>query len=328
MFRQTDLTAKIKKPVISLVSIFTLLSLFACSGNLPPIRDTQNEQAITAAKLIPNFNADTRISNFKFKTKALKLDKIGTNASGITWDPFIEQYFVIQNNSAVIYRYDRHFEFLGRLKKVGNINNDTEGLTYIDGTRIAIVTEANTAHQIEFNQQVFEQKRYHSSLDYRFDGRPKHKNKGFEGIAFRPGNIDRPARIYAGQEGSGRYADAKMRVVYFDANSQPSFGSRLLSYQDEDFNLIEPFNAEQKFAGIITDIAGMTFDPLGNTLIIVSQESRKAIQVDPSTGDVLDQLSLSGAPAYEGVTIGPNGELVFVSEKKWVQIYSQSDLSK
>ncbi len=65
----------------------------------------------------------------------------------------------------------------------------------------------------------------------------------------------------------------------------------------------------------------MTFDPFGETLLILSQESRKLIQVHPETGEVLAQLKLSGAPVYEGVTIGPNGELVFVSEKNWVQVY-------
>lgn len=282
----------------------------------------------TVASLITNFSGETRISDFSIRTQPKALVEIPNNASGITWHPYLKQYFIIRNNAAVIYRYDQNFKYLGQLKKTGKINNDTEGLTYSDSNHVLIVTEANTAHRVELNQQIFNGLYFWSNSDYRLDSYPKQKNKGFEAIAFRPPSASRTARIYAGQEGSRRYPNAKMRVVYFDASARPSFMSRLLTEEDEHFKVVEPFNAEEKFAGVITDISGMTFDPVGKTLIIVSQESHKAIQVDPATGELLSQLPLTGAPSYEGVTIGPNGQLVFVSEKNWVQIYTKNNNDK
>jgi len=45
------------------------------------------------------------------------------------------------------------------------------------------------------------------------------------------------------------------------------------------------------------------------------------LQVNPDTGAIISTLDLSGAPQFEGVTIGPNNELVFVSEANWIRIY-------
>ncbi|MBV1911514.1 MAG: SdiA-regulated domain-containing protein, partial [Kangiellaceae bacterium] len=75
------------------------------------------------------------------------------------------------------------------------------------------------------------------------------------------------------------------------------------------------------FASNARDLAGMTYDERTNNLIIVSQQSKTAMQVDPDTGAIRSTLSLNGAPQYEGVTIGPNGELVFVSEGNWIHIF-------
>ena len=65
----------------------------------------------------------------------------------------------------------------------------------------------------------------------------------------------------------------------------------------------------------------MLYDERTGNLIIVSQESRRALQVNADTGAVISTLDLTGAPQFEGVTLGPNNELVFVSEGNWIRIY-------
>ena len=294
--------------------------LSSCANQAITSSDKHKHQPITLTSIITNFDNETRISDFESSETAFAIPEISNNASGITWDPFSEHYLILQNNSAIIYKFDELFNFLGKTKKVGNINNDTEGLTFIDGKSIMIATEANTLHRIPIGPSVFTRGYFNSNLNLHLAGRQKIKNKGIESVAFRVAGEKRKARFYAAIEGTGRHPEAKMKVMYVDANIQPTFTSNTFRY-DEDLTVVEPFNAEKAFSGIITDIAGMTFDPTGETLIIVSQESRKAIQVDPETGEVISQLQLSGAPAYEGVTIGPNGELVFVSERNWVQVY-------
>ena len=306
---------------IALIGVLSLI-VSSCVNNQSS--ETEKKTPLVKVKnLIPKFDQNTRISSFKSTDGAFRITQIGNNASGITWDPYLNQYLILQNNSAFIYRFNKDFEFLGKLRKVGNFNNDTEGLTFIDGQSVMIATEANTLHRIALNSQVFERGYYNANLNLRLSGRSKVKNKGIESVAYRVASIDRKARFYAAIEGTARHSEAEMKVMYIDGNVQSNFMGDSLSYE-HDLQVIEPFNAESVFAGVITDIAGMTFDPTGETLIIVSQESKKAIQVNPDTGEILSQLKLSGAPVYEGVTIGPDGELIFVSEKNWVQVYTNN----
>jgi len=300
-----------------------LLNIEKFEGETTDSIDKERAPKTTPQKLLldmyPGFTNSFKISQYVNKSKAFALKEIGTNASGITWDPYRKEYFVIQNNTGVLYRYDSEFNFLGRVKKVGNMNNDTEGVSFIDGRSLLVVTEANFSHRVKMDDDTIDDAYYYGESNIQLSGRPKKKNKGFEAVAYRLADTNRSARVYAGQEGSGRYPEAKMRVVYYNANT--SSGTYTLS--NGIVKIEEPFDAEKAFSGVITDLAGMVFDPSGKTLIIVSQETSKVIQVNPETGEVLSQLKLSGAPAYEGVTFGPNGELVFISERNWVQIYKR-----
>jgi len=98
----------------------------------------------------------------------------------------------------------------------------------------------------------------------------------------------------------------------------------LKDYSDGSLTVLEPFgtNIELLLAGFITDISGMTYDSRTENLIFVSQESSKAIQVDPNTGTIISQLDLTGAPEFEGVVSGYDNQLVFVSEPNWLREYS------
>jgi len=304
------------------LSLVILLVLTSCTSKFAGDSDSLLNHLPQPKDKIIHFDNTTRISDFKIKHSAFKLKEIGNNLSGITWDPYNNQYFAIQNNSAIIYRYDRDFNFLGKMKKKGRINNDTEGVSFYEGLHLFVVTEANTAHKIKIDQNAFDKQYYYPLQGYVLANRPKIKNKGFEGIAYRPKSEKRQALVYVAQEGTGRDNKAKMKIYSFNPQVTSKFMKDMLYFGDKELSVNEPFNAEKQFKGIISDISGMTFDPTGETLIIVSQESSKAIQVDPNTGRVLSQLPLSGAPSYEGVTIGPSGELVFVSEKNWIQIYT------
>jgi len=323
------MTFYVQKSYLKVVVRSTLfllgLTLAGCGNIDVSKKRLQASDVRPTAELIPAFNGATLISDFVAVGPPKALARIRSNASGITWDPYLEQYFVVQNNAATIFRYDRKFNYLGQLEKRGNINNDTEGLSAIDGSGLLLVTEANIAYKISFNPAKSGKGGYSAVSSYQLEPPPLRRNKGYEAIAYRAKDVNRPARIYAGREGTARYKNATMRVVYFGERKPSFFNSPSFSYRDSSFSVSEPFNAEIKFAGVISDIAGMTFDPTGSSLIIVSQESSKAIQVDPDSGEIISQLPLAGAPTYEGITVGPNGELVLVSEKNLVQIYRKKN---
>ncbi|TQV88902.1 InlB B-repeat-containing protein [Aliikangiella coralliicola] len=260
------------------------------------------------------------VSDYSQTNDAFQVGQISNNASGITWHAGIQQYLVVQNNAARIYRFNTDFLYLGEITKSGNINSDTEGLAHLAGNQVMIVTEANYAHKAVIDSNTTNVNgSYDVTPGYRLLGSPR-SNKGFEGVATRPASGNIPARVYACQEGTRSDSQAHMRVVYFDV---PSPDPDDLMRYDDDLVVVEPFDAEAAFSGVITDCAGMVYDPRTGHLLIVSQESAKVIQVNRTTGEVLDELSLTGAPQYEGVTIGPNGELVFVSEANWIHIFQR-----
>ena len=312
-------------------NFYVILSIFLLSSCSKTNLNTSLLDSATAKQVsqteFPYFPADNRISDFSSNKPAFKLLEIGNNLSGITWDPYSKQYLAIQNNSAIIYRYDHNFNFLGKVKKVGKIHNDTEGISYFDQSSLLIATEANVAHKIKLNLRKDGNGYFNSVVSFRLSNRPLVKNKGLEAITFRPSNSQRDAEAFAAQEGSGRSEKAQMKVFSFNPMVESSMLGNQFGQSDATLKLLEPFSAEQKLSHEISDISGMTFDPTGETLIILSQESKKALQVVPETGEILSILNLRGLPVYEGVTIGPLGELVFVSERNWVQIYTKNENS-
>lgn len=262
--------------------------------------------------------ADILIEDYFAPNDAFTISEVPNNASGITWHEEIQQYLVVRNNFRTIYRYDVNFAYMGQLT-VSSINSDTEGLGYVGGNEVMVVTENNFAHKLFIDAAT-------SSID----GSPSRtqayqplpfsgvSNKGLEGVAVRKAQNGQLARVYAVQEGTGLDANALMRLVYFDIPEPDPLV--LLSY-DSNLDVVEPFDAEVAFAGRATDLAGLAYDERTGHLIVLSEEQSKALQVNPTTGAIISELPLTGAPQYEGVTIGPNGELVFVSEGNLIRIY-------
>jgi len=291
----------------------------SCTGNNACSFSMTQDRTVTAVFAEPN-NSPVLISNYVPQGDAFQLGQIPNNASGIAWHEELQQYLVVRNGSAIIYRYDVNFAYLGNINVTG-INKDTEGLGYISGNNVMIVSEDNYASKLNIDEFV-------TSIDGGLPTSQRYRplsfgssNKGLEGVTARKANGNQLARVYACQEGTQSSSSAVMRVVQFDI---PATDPGVLLSYDSNLTVDEPFNAEQAFAGVVTDIAGMMYDDRTGDLIIVSQESEKAIQVNPDTGAIVSTLNLEGAPQFEGVTLGPNKELVFVSEGNWIRIYSEN----
>jgi len=288
----------------------------ACSGNGSCVINIASDVSVTAVfseETLPN----VLVENYTPQGDAFQLGDIPNNASGITWHEELQQYLVVRNNSALIYRYDVNFAYMG-LIRINGINTDTEGLAFVGGNETMVVSEDNFASKIvidEFTTSVNGD--VPASQRYRVMTRGA-SNKGMEGVAVRKANGEQLARVYACQEGT---RGSGMRVVYFDL-VQPD-PMVLLDYSS-NLTVIEPFDADQAFAGSATDLAGMLYDDRTGHLLILSQESRVLLQVNPDTGAIISELDVNGAPQYEGVTLGPNNELVFVSEGNWIRIYQQN----
>ncbi|MBV1911487.1 MAG: SdiA-regulated domain-containing protein [Kangiellaceae bacterium] len=287
----------------------------ACNGN-QNCSVAMNQAREVSAIFAVEGQQSILISNYTAQNDAFQLGEIPNNASGITWHHGLQQYLVVRNNAATIYRYDENFSYVGEFQ-VNNISADTEGLAYVGQDDVMIVSENNIASKIlvdEFTNGV--NGSVPQSQQYRILS-PGGSNKGIEGIAVRKATSTTPARVFACQEGTG---GTNMRFAYFDI---PEDSNSLYDFES-NLTVVEPFDADQTFEQIVNDLAGMVYDDRTGHVIIVSQESSRAIQVEPETGSVISTLVLSGAPQYEGVTFGPNGELVFVSEGNWIRIYTSN----
>ncbi|MGB0496459.1 MAG: InlB B-repeat-containing protein, partial [Kangiellaceae bacterium] len=277
----------------------------ACTGNGSCSFNMDSDKNLTAV-FVEDIVPDVLIENYSPSGDAFTLGQIPKDASGITWHAGIQQYLIVQNNAARIYRYDANFAYLGSIT-VSGIHNDTEGLSYVEDNKVLIISEDGQASKLEIDENT-------TSVSGRIPTSQRYKimahggNKGTEGIAVRKSSGSQLVRVYAVKEGTG---GSNMRVVSFDM-PDPDPGV-LLDYQS-NLTVNEPWNADVALAGSARDLAGAVFDERTQNLIILSQESRRAMQVDPDTGSIISTLNVSGAPQYEGVTIGPNGELVFVSE--------------
>ncbi|MFT6733319.1 MAG: hypothetical protein ACJAS9_001504 [Polaribacter sp.] len=284
-----------------------------CTGNGSCSFDMDNSKSLTAV-FVEDVVPDVLIENYSPSGDAFTLGEIPKDASGITWHAGIQQYLIVQNNASRIYRYDVNFAYMGTIT-VSGIQTDTEGLSYVEGNDVLIISEDGQASKLDIDENT-------TDISGRIPTSQRYKimapggNKGTEGIAVRKSIGSQLARVYAVKEGTG---GSNMRVVSFDM-PDPDPGV-LLDYQS-NLTVNEPWDADVALAGSANDLAGAVFDERTGNLIILSQESRRAIQVDPDTGAIISTLNVSGAPQYEGVTIGPNGELVFVSEANWIRIYT------
>ncbi len=284
-----------------------------CSGNGVCSVEMNANVDVTARFKVEGSETEILIENYSPQGDAFQIDNIPDDASGITWHPGLEQYLVVQNGASRIHRYDVNFAYVGNLR-VNGINTDTEGLAFVNDNEVLIVSEDNAASRITVDEFVENVSGLPPTSQRYQILAASGGNQGLEGISVRKASGGAPARVYACKEGgNGR----NLKVVYFDMPADSS------SEYNEATNLtvIEPFNAQQAFNGTANDLAGMVYDERTGHLIIVSQQSRRALQVNPDTGAIISTLDLSGAPQFEGVTIGPNNELVFVSEANWIRIY-------
>ena len=83
----------------------------------------------------------------------------------------------------------------------------------------------------------------------------------------------------------------------------------------------EPFDAQAVLGGLVTDLAGIVFEPTHRNLVLLSQESRLLIQTTPGGVLLGRTMRIEGAQP-EGVALSPDGRAMYViSEPNQVHEY-------
>lgn len=242
-------------------------------------------------------------------------------ASDVAWKPETDTFFLLTDRSTTFHEYSADFGTVVRLITLVNQPADTEGLAYLGEVggrdRFALGVEAD-----EDEVLIFELDPEATTLDFATaviqtyvpGEEPSVANKGWEGVAYRAATNGEPARLWACQEGEP--GQVPIRVVGFPYLSD---GAQTLSYADNSLAVDEPWNAAEKLDA--DDLSSIVYDADSDTLLVLSDLSSRLMRVDPTTGDVLDALTLTRSPQYEGVTLASGGRLVLVSEPNYVEVF-------
>jgi uncharacterized protein YjiK len=245
------------------------------------------------------------------------------NASDIAWKPATDSFFLLPDRVPEFYEYGPEFGEPRRVIAIENGPVDAEALAYLgphDGLdRFALGVEANDnvvlvfdldpdASSVDMNQAVVQ--------SFEPAEAPAVVNKGYEGVAYRPKTNDDDAWLYACQEGEP--GSTPIRVLRFPYSDD---GPASSSFRDGSLEVEEPWDAPAKLGSVAADLSSLYFDVETDTLLVLSDRGSRLLRVNPSTGDILDQLLLERSPQYEGVTLASEGRLVVVSEPNFVEIF-------
>jgi uncharacterized protein YjiK len=266
------------------------------------------------------FGADCRDCSFPLssyaRSQSVTLSEIPAEASGIAYNRDTGTFFVVANRQGAIWEYDQSLQTLLRTIALENLDTDTEGLAYLGDGWLAICAETNLVYVAQVDETTTRISGSDGAVQvYQPCAAPPVTNAGLEGIAYRPPLDGAPGRFFACQEHS------PMRVLGFDhvLGSEPF---ELRSYADGTLVVGEPWDAEQALGAEVTDLAGMAYDPISDTLLIVSQESSRILRVDPDTGATLQRLDLTDTSTSEGIALFGDCKLAVVSEPNRVDVFS------
>ncbi|MFT3930965.1 MAG: SdiA-regulated domain-containing protein [Spongiibacteraceae bacterium] len=237
------------------------------------------------------------------------LSDMGLEASAVTYARDRGSLFVVGDEGLGVVEISRTGMTIGMMAfdwtGTGSSNSDAEGLTYLGNGQLVVVDE---------RPQIAYQFSYSAGSTLALNNQPKVAitgstvnvgNVGTEGISYDPRNgsfvsvkQDNPAALLTGNLTFAVGGGTSTMMTAF-SGTQSVFGLNSLS----DVQTLSP----------IDSLAG-TSD--ANNLLVLSLDSRKLVELDRLTGNVLSSFDLSGLTmqAIEGVTVDELGNIYLVAE--------------
>ena len=212
----------------------------------------------------------------------IKIDKTVINSSSNT-------LFMIENDEGMIWELDTNFNHIRTI--LGGQFGDEEDIVYLNNDDYAIVTEEGDLYigNLDFSDNDIDPNNFQKITFSEHNG-----NSGSEGVAY----------------------DSLNQTFYIVKEKEPmAFYTfhRPNHENDTTISVQIPFDAEIEFSGIMDDLSSISFDYRTNRVLIVSDESQKIIDVEPSNGLILGQMNLSGMDQAEGICfINHNYDLLIV----------------
>lgn len=231
------------------------------------------------------------------------------NFSGVTYSPPTDSLFVVDNGVSHIYEFTLDGRYRRTIATTGF--DDAEGIVWMGGDQFGFLEE-KTAHINVLTIGPFTTSIDKASLPLssviRPDLDPSNPSKGalnptggntgLEGVTYDP-LLD---RFYVVKEKAAETpGDFGINVFAVDRS-----GAASVLFNPSVAHGSSPW----PLVGMGTDVADVHFDPLSRNLLILSQESRRVIEVTLE-GEVLGYRNQTGTQ-IEGVTFTPDMKTMFV----------------
>jgi uncharacterized protein YjiK len=262
--------------------------------------------AAQSASAAPLINLQTYVVTGNYTLDSL--GGMGLEASAVAYARDRGSLFFVGDEGTGVVEVSLTGQTLGSMSfnwsGTGSSNNDAEGLTYLGNGRLVVVDE---------RPQIAYRFDYVNGGSVALNSQPKVAitgstanvgNVGTEGISFDPatGNYysvkqDGPVELRRHTLDFANPANSTSTVLF--SGSTALFGLNSLSD-------VQTLSGVDALAG--TDAA--------DNLLLLSLDSRKLVELDPTSGQVLSMFDLTSvtSQAIEGVTVDENGTIYLVAE--------------
>ncbi len=250
------------------------------------------------------YSQDNLLDNYSQSISPTEISWITIgNLSGITWNKENNRLYMIENGDGTIWVSDYSFNLIRTIE--GGSFGDTEDMAHLSGNEFAIVTEAGELFigeipdgdsDIYINPNDFQK----ITFDYH------EENSGAEGVTY-----DSESQIF--------YIVKEKNPMRFFQFQRPATSSDTVITPDV------PFDAEYEFSGIMDDLSSITYDDRTNRALILSDDSHRLIDVNPTTGNIHGTLNVYGMDQPEGICFyNDNYDFVIVGEPNFYTTYTYS----
>ena len=208
-------------------------------------------------------NTSILLSNYKADLGPYEIGCVQRNLSGITYNADRQTLFAITNSPTVIIELTTSGKCLRQIDLKGF--SDTEGIAYLGYDNYAIIEEGRDAISIlsiSETTEAIHRKAIIRSLQLDVDNP---RNKGFEGIAFNPGDDV----IYIVSE------KTPMRIFKVKGLTRQKEDNRIdISFRKHNTIVVSKLQME--------DLSGLHFDPVSNNFLFLSHESKLVAGISSS----------------------------------------------
>lgn len=253
------------------------------------------EDVIDIYRLYEKYNdvpSSLKLESYHAVIQARQVDGVQNNLSGLTWSAEHNMLFAVINNPSELIWMTTEGKLVGRLN-LSNIS-DPEAIEWAGKDKFWVGSEKDSSASL-VNLDIHNNS-YHVISKIKFDDYTQHKNKGLEGLAWDKGNCT----LFAAKE-KKPVVISKVQVLTEDIDSER------FVFPDIAF---------------VNDVSGLHYYNPKYSLLVLSDESKKVVEINTKTGQVQDRLYLNAGwsglkediPQAEGITLDGNGDLYIVSE--------------